>query len=64
MFISCNGYFCWKTEEELNEYSFLPISNSFHKLSFGGCRRNIYGATPAEVLHAVLLGLCDYIAEG
>ena len=56
--------FVGKTEEELNEYSFLPISNCFHQLSFGGCNRNIYGATPAEVLHAVLLGLCDYIAEG
>ena len=56
--------FVGKTKEELNEYSFLPINNCFHQLSFGGCDRNIYGATPAEVLHAVLLGLCDYIADG
>ena len=33
-------------------------------MSFSGCERNIYGGTPAEILHAVLLGLCDYIAEG
>ena len=64
MFISCNGYFVGKTEEELNEYSFLPISNCFHQLSFDGCSMNIYGATPAEVLHGVLLGIYDYIAEG
>ena len=29
-----------------------------------GVKRNIYGATPAELLHAVLLGLCEYISEG
>ena len=29
----------------------------------GGCNRNIYGATPAEILHAVLLGLYEYISE-
>ena len=32
-------------------------------MSFGGCKRNIYGATPPEILHAVLLGLCEYISE-
>ena len=53
-----------KDEKELERYSFLPIKNCFHDLSFGGCNRNIYGATPAELLHAVLLGLCEYIAEG
>ena len=24
----------------------------------------MYGATPAKILHAVLLGLCEYIAGG
>ena len=52
-----------KNKEELEEYSFLPINNCFNHISFGGCKRNIYGATPAEILHAVLLGLCEYISE-
>ena len=53
-----------KDAATLNENSFLPINNCFHDISFGGCDRNVYGATPAELLHAVLLGLCEYIAEG
>ena len=53
-----------KDENKLESYSFLPIKNCFHNISFGGCNRNIYGATPAELLHAVLLGLCEYIVEG
>ena len=52
-----------KNKEELEEYSFLPVDNCFSHISFGGCNRNIYGATPAEILHAVLLGLCEYISE-
>ena len=36
----------------------------FYNISFGGCERNVYGATPVEILHAVLLRLCEYIAEG
>ena len=53
-----------KDKDELDKMSFIPINNCFHHLSFGGCDRNIYGGTLAEMLHAVLLGLCDYISEG
>ena len=52
-----------KTKEELDEFSFYPINNCFSQLSFGGDPRGIYGATPAEILHAVELGLCEYLAE-
>ena len=50
-----------KTKEVLELYSFLPINNCFHNFSFGGCERSIYGATSAEILHAVLLELYEYI---
>ena len=53
-----------KTEEELDQFSFFSMNNCFTQMSFGDCERSIYGGTPAEILHAVLLGLCDYIAEG
>ena len=53
-----------KTQEELDYISLLKINNCFSHLSFGGCPRNVYGGTPPEILHAFLLGLCDYIAEG
>ena len=49
--------------EKLESYSFFQLRNCFSELSFGGCNRNIYGGSPAEILHAVLLGLCVYIAE-
>ena len=52
-----------KSKEELDNMSFIPIHNCFSELSFGGDNRGIYGGTPAEILHAVLLGLCDYTAE-
>ena len=52
-----------KSKLELEQLSLLPIKNCFHKLPFGGCKRNIYGGTPAELLHQVLLGLCEYIAD-
>ena len=29
----------------------------------GGCNRDIHGGSPAKILHAVLLGLCVYIAK-
>ena len=52
-----------KCKEELDNISFIPIHNFFSELSFGGDTRGIYGGTPAEIFHAVLLGLYDYIAE-
>ena len=51
-----------KIKEDLDKISFISIHNCFSELSFGGDNRGIYGGTPA-ILHAVLLGLCDYIAE-
>ena len=33
-------------------------------MSFDGCEHNIYGGTPTEILHVVLLILCYYISEG
>ena len=45
-----------KTEEPMKKYYLLPIRNCFHDLSFDGCSRNIYRGTPAENLHAILLG--------
>ena len=53
-----------KTKDELEECSFLPITNAFNQLRFGGCDRGIYGATLAEILQDMLLGLCEYIDEG
>ena len=44
---------------ELAEISFLYGTNCFHSLSFGGGNHNICSATPAELLHAVELGLCE-----
>ena len=52
-----------RTKDELDKISYLQIDNCFSNLSFGGDPRGIYGGTPAEILHAVLLGLCDYISE-
>ena len=53
-----------KTKDEFEEYSPLLITNAFSQLSFGGCDRELYGATPAEILYTVLLSLWEYIAKG
>ena len=42
---------------------FLPRHNCISNLSFGGCPRNVYGGTRPEILHTVLLGLCELLAE-
>ena len=52
-----------KSPSELKDISFLPINNCFSQLSFGGCKRNILGGTPAEILHQIELGLCEYVAD-
>ena len=35
-----------KSKDELYQFSFLPITNDFINISFGGCDRGIYDATP------------------
>ena len=37
-----------KTKDQLDDYLFLLINNSFHNISSGVCERNLYGTTPAE----------------
>ena len=32
-------------------------------MSFGGNKRGIYCGTPAEILNAAQLGLCEYLAD-
>ena len=44
-------------KDEFEEYSFLPTTNAFNQQSFGGCDRGIHDATPAELLHAMLLSM-------
>ena len=48
----------------MEECYLLPIRNYFHDLSFVGCSRNISGGTLSEILHVILLVLCEYISEG
>ena len=62
-YISINDIF-GQTKEHIEQYSFLPINTHFINISFGGCPRGVYGGTRGEILHDILLELCDYIAEG
>ena len=52
-----------KSKEKSYIISFISTYNCFSELSFGGDNRGMYGEIPAEILHAVLLGLRDYLAE-
>ena len=52
-----------KSKAEVEAHSYLYIRNAFSKMSIGGCERGIFGATPAEILHAIQLGMCEYVAE-
>ena len=53
-----------KIKDELDEHVFLPIQNCFSNLGFEGCPHKNYGDTPAEILHTVLLCMCEYISKG
>ena len=52
-----------KSKEETEALSYMNLHNAFSKMSIGGCDRGIFGATPAEILHAIQLGMCEYVAE-
>lgn len=52
-----------KTKDELDSFYFYPLDKNFSNLSFGGDKIGIYCGTPAEILHAVQLGLCEYLAD-
>ena len=58
-----NANIIGKSIDKLEHYSLLPIKNDFNQLTFGGYNRGFYGTTPAEILRAVLIGLCKYISE-
>lgn len=38
----------------------LPNGNAFHTLLYADDKRGVHGATPAEILHMILLGLFKY----
>jgi hypothetical protein len=41
------------------------LPNAWHKIKFAGdCKRGIHGATPAEILHMIQLGLHKYLIAG
>ena len=50
-----------KSRKGLDAFTFSPIDNCFSILSFGGCQRNSYGITPAEILPPELY---YHIADG
>ena len=37
--------------------------SAFHKVTFGGDIEGIYGGTPVETLHALLLGVIQYVLK-
>lgn len=50
--------------EKLQELSQINMENAFHGLRFGlHNNRGIHGATPWELLHAILLGIFKYVRD-
>ena len=47
--------------KELSFYH--PNTSAFLDLSFGGCRRGVFGNTPPEILHQIKLGIIVYMSE-
>ena len=47
-------------EDKLHEMSQRNVKNAFYKIRFSDTRIGIHGATPSEMLHAILLGLFMY----
>ena len=53
-----------KEFESLRNLSQIPATNAFHGLRFGlHNNRGIHGATPTELLHAILLGIFKYARD-
>ena len=50
-----------QTDDHIKQYSFLPIGNCFTPMSFDGCPCGIYGGIPVDIVHAMLLGLYQYV---
>jgi len=46
-----------RSREELDKLSYRQIDDAFDEVAFADVMRGIHGATPAEVLHAVNLGI-------
>ena len=55
-------YLTTRNLEALQEMSMhpLPNGNAFHALIYADDKRGVHGATPAEILHMILLGLFKY----
>ena len=52
-----------KARDLAKEHSQELYLSAFHKCKFGGDIEGIYGATPVETLHALLLGVVQYVLK-